>query len=477
MSSPAPSNNTKYYSAHRGPVFGADGKFDHFARQCDPIHLQNGYWKFSTNDDDRRAFLRGMSGPEDVLKAQDAGDSDYDDIMLRWVPGELDESNKLLVGTAAAHLQTICNERKLLGKTLSFRGAVPLYPLCTDPRLFQYRVARYGIQKGLLPNNLLAPTSPPPGISTSQTKSPRTALLVTSTPISSHSHLTRRSSPTVVTPARRPSSPSIQSETARPSCLEPAAAVPSSDHAQVRSSPFVADREHVGTNARSGSVEQLQTSLVTKQHYRNSSPLDPQVIHEDVASTPAVDLTDNPAMYRSEERSLDENDDKDDSEVCYTHDNDVAADDATDNVGHLSLAASTHADLFRAQMAALPCIDCGCLGAHASDCWINEATLSLKPGDELTTAELKRLADDVERFDPGPWATHYGPQQELVEDIGTHFKGIAEAIRNLDTTADDLELQGLEDRFTVLLWAFKSVGKVQVLESYSEQTDFEMLDM
>ncbi|KAJ4395234.1 hypothetical protein N0V91_010984 [Didymella pomorum] len=122
-SKPALSNNIKYYSAYRGPVHGADGKFHHFARQCDPEHEKNGYWRFATYGDDQRAHLRGFCNPEEILQAQNAGDGQYDDIFLLWVPGNLDNDNKTSIGTAAMHLKTIYNERKLLGKTLAFRGA------------------------------------------------------------------------------------------------------------------------------------------------------------------------------------------------------------------------------------------------------------------------------------------------------------------------------------------------------------------
>jgi hypothetical protein len=187
VSSPASSNNIKYYSAHRGPVCGADGKFHHFARQCDPVHLKNGYWQFSTYDDDRRAHMHGFHNPEEVLKAQDAGDGEYDDILLLWVPGQLDTSNKTSMGTAAVHLQTVYNERKLLRKTLSFRGAVPLYPVSTDPRLLQYRLTRYGVQRGKLPTDLLSPTSSSQDMRLMQTLSPAPPPTTTITPIDSTS--------------------------------------------------------------------------------------------------------------------------------------------------------------------------------------------------------------------------------------------------------------------------------------------------
>lgn len=151
-------------------MWDSNGRFKHFARQCDPAHFMNGYWRFCTHDDDRRTFERGLNNPEAVLIAQDAGDGVYDDIMLRWVPGELDSGNKSMVGTAAAHLQTIYNERKLLGKSLSFRGRVPVYPISIDQRLVNYRLTRCGVQQGVLREATLA--SPTPRRTVSHSASP-----------------------------------------------------------------------------------------------------------------------------------------------------------------------------------------------------------------------------------------------------------------------------------------------------------------
>ena len=75
--------------------------------------------------------------------------------MLRWVPGELDLDNKSSVGTAAAHLRAIYDERRVLGKQQQFRGRVPLYPIGSDQRLIDYRLMRYGLRKCILPETVL----------------------------------------------------------------------------------------------------------------------------------------------------------------------------------------------------------------------------------------------------------------------------------------------------------------------------------
>lgn len=156
-----PMTSPVYYSAYRGPVWDSNGQFHHFARQCDPTHTKNGYWRFCTHADDQRAYEYGLTTPEAVLIAQDVCDGVYDGIMLRWVPGELDADNKPTVGTAAAHLETIYNERRVLGKPLSFRGRVPLYPISTDQRLINFRLMRYGIQKGVISEEAPAASTQP----------------------------------------------------------------------------------------------------------------------------------------------------------------------------------------------------------------------------------------------------------------------------------------------------------------------------
>jgi hypothetical protein len=143
-----------YYSAYRGSVNAPDGSFDHFLRVVHPIHELKGYWRFHSIEDDRRAFSLGLSTPEMVLLAVDRGDGLFDEIILRWLPGSMDKGNKPSVGTAAAHLQSLYNERKLVGKPLSFRGRVPTYPIVTDPTdptlldLLNYRLVKYGLEKG-----------------------------------------------------------------------------------------------------------------------------------------------------------------------------------------------------------------------------------------------------------------------------------------------------------------------------------------
>lgn len=137
-----------YHSAYRGIATGANGEFDHFVRQLDPSHLEGGYWRFQSIDDDRRAMARGFTTPEDVLQAADCSEDRFDEIIIRWVRGANDASFKMAMsGTAHQHLQTIYELRSMLRLPMSSRGQVPLYPISTNPRLRQYWEATYRAQR------------------------------------------------------------------------------------------------------------------------------------------------------------------------------------------------------------------------------------------------------------------------------------------------------------------------------------------
>ncbi|CAO2649645.1 Nn.00g070300.m01.CDS01 [Neocucurbitaria sp. VM-36] len=129
-----------YHTAYsRGFVPGPDGQFDHFVRTVDEDHMQRGYWRFSTYEDDRMAYALGFWTPEDVLVAQDRTEESYNGISLRWVRG-MNETNMKppLVGSPAQHLQTLYEVRQVLGMPMSLRGQIPVYPISQDARLQQY---------------------------------------------------------------------------------------------------------------------------------------------------------------------------------------------------------------------------------------------------------------------------------------------------------------------------------------------------
>jgi hypothetical protein len=131
---PAHPSSTTYYSAHVGIVTGPKGEFDHFSRQLDDSHRMNGFYRFSTVADERYAYARGYLNPEDVLRAVEIGETSLEDINLRWFPGLVDTNMKLpRAGSPAQHIKSIYEARQYLGKPVSSRTHVPLYPV--DPRL------------------------------------------------------------------------------------------------------------------------------------------------------------------------------------------------------------------------------------------------------------------------------------------------------------------------------------------------------
>lgn len=82
----------------------------------------------------------------------------------------------------------------------------------------------------------------------------------------------------------------------------------------------------------------------------------------------------------------------------------------------------------------------------------------------MTVLDYRRLADAVERFDPGPWTTHFNPfPTPPPEESDTQISGMADVIRNEDSYKDDVELHGLPDSAMIVLWAFKTSPAVEVI--------------
>lgn len=85
--------------------------------------------------------------------------------------------------------------------------------------------------------------------------------------------------------------------------------------------------------------------------------------------------------------------------------------------------------------------------------------------ESLTVVDYRTFTDAVNRFDPGPWTTHFDqfPEPEP-EDPQTQIQGIAELIRNEDSYKNAPELHGLPDDTMIMLWAFKTSPGVEVIE-------------
>jgi hypothetical protein len=137
-----------YETTYIGIATTPSGGFDHFVRQLKTSHLAGGYWRFQSTDDDRRAYARGFTTPEDVLCAAESTSEGFDEIFIRWIRGANDPNIRMaLSGTPSQHLQTIYELRLLLGLPVSSRGQIPLYPISTMPRLRQYWEAKYRAQR------------------------------------------------------------------------------------------------------------------------------------------------------------------------------------------------------------------------------------------------------------------------------------------------------------------------------------------
>ncbi|KAL6164466.1 hypothetical protein ACJQWK_09199 [Exserohilum turcicum] len=109
----------------------------------------------------------------------------------------------------------------------------------------------------------------------------------------------------------------------------------------------------------------------------------------------------------------------------------------------------------------LPCTDCGNDDGHKPECHIG--SISMKA--DLTVLEYRNLADACQRFDPGPWTTHFDHFPEADPgDASTQIAGIADIIRNENSYKNDAELHKLPDDLMIVLWAFKTSGNVHAIE-------------
>lgn len=82
-----------------------------------------------------------------------------------------------------------------------------------------------------------------------------------------------------------------------------------------------------------------------------------------------------------------------------------------------------------------------------------------------TLLDHRSFCGAVERFDPGPWTTHFNqfPPREP-EDTMTQIEGMARVIRNEDSYKRDSELHELLDDAMIMMWAFKTVPGFGVLK-------------
>ncbi|OSS43690.1 hypothetical protein B5807_11516 [Epicoccum nigrum] len=450
----------RYHSTYLAPIFDSGGSFQHFDKRVDIVHVQNGYWKFPTVEDERRAYELGLNNPEAILIAQDVGDGTYDSIMLRWVPGELDPINKPSVGSAAVHLETIYNERRMLGKTLSFRGQVPLYPISSDPRLLKYRLTRYGIQKGALHHNTLLSSSV------------RSSLQVPPTPSATPEESIWNSSD------RAFGSASSVLQDNRPSQAEDTPVSISQSHSKlvlsyskppVQSSASTRTTRLPNTDGDTAAVEDARRSITSRNFHPEAflpSPIPnehtPLKFSSNSESTRHFDID----WEGDQNTSIETGKLGDEDAAAIQRAGDWLTEAPVDDDLGPALTDVEQIRTYEARVAALPCMECGCIDSHAPECCIAKATPSMfRPVGELGSTEIRVLAEATERFDPAPWTTHHVyPTEEVEEEsIETQIRGMAEIIRGFDDYAEDPDLHMLDDHNMVLLWALKGCGEVHVL--------------
>lgn len=422
-----------YYSAYRGPVFREDGKFQRFARRLDTAHLRDGYWRFSTEDDEHNAYKYGFNSPEAVLIAQDAGDGAFHDVVLRWVPGELEKSIKPLVGTAAAHLETIYSERKLLGKPLAFHGHVPLYLVSTDPILIHHRLVRYGIQKGVQPDSALLATCRRPSLHEPVPVTPRDD---ESRTVSSLGHVTTHLPNKQLPKVDHLLTPQAQKYTN--------AVATSNVDSTEWSLHGISITEPLGVETLTHDSEEIRTDILD-EHDRLHAPLIETNICKGSPLVSPDTLNVSQRSVHGKRRELR----RPDAESTIYEPNIIEISKTNnavwrDLIDHALIAPSSNPtpyELHEARCASLPCMDCGSVGSHTSDCWIYKSFQSVKPLDQLNTVDLCSLVASVTRFDPGQWTTNLGPLFGGEEDLQTQMGGITGIIRKCEKSADDPDLQ------------------------------------
>ncbi|CAA9958152.1 hypothetical protein PTMSG1_01724 [Pyrenophora teres f. maculata] len=544
-----------YYTAYRGLLRSEDGSFGGFIREPQPVHLIAGYWIFRYKKDEQRAHARGIWEPEQILMATELGQSNYEDIEIRWMRGYNDPNATMaLAGTASWHLGAINEIRRLLGWPLSSRDHTPIYPSGTDARLKRYWDAKYAL---LHPQLLVAPTPVTLALSADNSvpEPPQTAISTGS----SNSVPTQESEVTNHTAAKSPLT--LKGEDSR--TLSPNTPPPGSGpDDQIRYPQPTTDQaawhKQVTLNGIREPVQQISPAEIPEQiehaddwdtdssgtyiECEKDAPTGPDVpagvhtplcagtrthadasdsthlrtefrtefdaptnvegptsanasTHQDVPSNAGVSLnatatTDAEAYVyasvsamaivstnasiatttaASEDFKLPTDATVPDNSKVSNYamapiDTNIPSPADVPTKAKFVTAAKVNTDIvseevrtYMEDLKNLPCMDCGELERHTTDCHL----ANLKPKDNLTMLDYRVLADAVERFDPGPWKTHFDqfPAREP-EDAATQIRGMAEIIRNEDSYKNNVELHRLPDDLMIMLWAFTVSGQV-----------------
>ncbi|KAH6024561.1 hypothetical protein HBI83_065430 [Parastagonospora nodorum] len=515
-------STSQYHSAYNGYV-ADQGRFMHFIRSPDQSHLEFGYWCFSTTQDEARAFGRGYHTPEEILIAADSGEGEFADINMLWIPGRVDRVLKSQIcGSAKQHTRAIYDMRVFLGKSLSFRGCAPTYPM--DQRLEDYWASRR-IPASVLtdPPVLQSTNRPPPTYSdNAPAVTGHRAKHRTATDAGAPSVVQRqtayRSQPYNSTPYGAPAAQSA-----------PCPPVPYNERKPLRTPQSygvqdlpgshprpIAQHNTPGANSTLYSNFELptmhQTGPMPQQLPSSATITDPRLVGHDQnpgSAAAPIDFSfedDEPITVAPDEVVVDEGTTtaagvttavrqpapiseqiepetrqiKSLQRQLLTDGNDEGRFKRPETSDNRQDSLTTTSDQLPTPDAVLemPCMDCGeeVEKGHKAGCHLgeNSNTFIANPMQanevtdiapmKLTVLDHRVLADCVERFDPGPWTTHQGPPAEPeLETPEDQIRGMADIIRNEDTYKSDAELCLLPDDLMILAWAMKTAPNIEVI--------------
>ncbi|KAF2750294.1 hypothetical protein M011DRAFT_524125 [Sporormia fimetaria CBS 119925] len=103
---------------------------------------QNGYWQFSSPEDEHRSKRYGLLRAEHLMIQESLEQQSPPDVTLRWVPGLLDTFQIPREQTAGQHMRDIYEERRLLHVAYD-ASMVPVYPVDPTGILLQHRQEKH----------------------------------------------------------------------------------------------------------------------------------------------------------------------------------------------------------------------------------------------------------------------------------------------------------------------------------------------
>ncbi|USP75712.1 uncharacterized protein yc1106_02986 [Curvularia clavata] len=461
-----------YHSAYLGIAHQPDGNFSHFVRAPDVSHLQGGYWRYRSVQDDRLAMTYGFEKPEDLLIAVETSTDceEYDKITLLWMKGAIDPNLRgVLSGTAAQHLRMIHEIRRLLGLPMSSRGQVPTYPISTDLRLKLYWDRIYDtlsttstvrpfdvVNQAMLP---LAPRPLPPMV---PQPPPSTHLRYISTVRPYHQHMNPYGPREEL--ATLPVS-TTHSQLSNPNAMAASSQQQLPAYPSFNQSGMSGIIHGAGEGQRSSMV--TASSLLLRSaapDVNNSVPLPHTATTRHAAATqprpPSINGGFYPGFGSDLVRGPSSATPNINTGICPTF---VYGQESAPTLPITNPFPVQPSNL--GQLDEEVCMWCEEEESHDSDCPFG----NLKFQNGHTVLDYGVLTDAVEQFDPGPWTVHFDqfPEAEP-EDPMTQIAGMAEVMRGEDSYKNDVKLHGLRDEHLVMQWALKTCKGIKVVDEQAE---------